>query len=42
MEIILVIIAIIAVCAAMLLKGKAWQSFVDDVTEKNDSKEETK
>lgn len=32
MEIVILIAAVIAVCAAMLLRGKAWQSFVDDQT----------
>lgn len=40
MEIVLVIIAIIVVCAAVLLKGKAWNSFVDDVTKKDKTDDE--
>lgn len=42
MEIVLVIIAIIVVCAAVFLKGKAWHSFVDDVTKKDKSDDEKK
>lgn len=34
-----IIAAIAAVCAAVYLKGRAWHSFVDDVTKKGkDSK----
>ena len=40
MEIVLVIIAIIVVCAAVVLKGKAWNSFVDDVTKKDKTDDE--
>lgn len=37
MEIALLIVAIVAVCISMLLKGKAWKSFTDDVTQRDDS-----
>lgn len=38
MEILLFIAAVILICAGMFLKGKAWNSFVDDVTKnENDS-----
>ena len=42
MEVILIIAAIILVCALMLLKGRAWQSFVDDVTKKDEKKTDVK
>ncbi len=40
MEIILLIIAILIVCVAVFLKGKAWNSFVDDLTKKDKSEDE--
>lgn len=40
MEIVLLIIAIFIVCVAVFLKGKAWNSFVDDLIQKDKSDEE--
>lgn len=40
MEIVLLIIAILIVCVAVFLKGKAWNSFVDDLTKKDKSEDE--
>ena len=37
---IILVLCFLAVCAAMLLKGNAWQSFLDDHLEKG--KEEKK
>lgn len=34
MEIFFVIIALIAVCAAVFLRGKAWTDFTNDLTKK--------
>lgn len=42
MEIVLLIFAIIIVCAAVFLKGKAWNSFVGDLTQKDKSEDEKK
>ena len=39
MEIVLVILAIIIVCTAVFLKGKAWNSFVDDLSSKDKSED---
>ena len=39
MEIVLVILAIIIVCTAVFLKGKAWNSFVDDLSPKDKSED---
>ena len=38
MEIVILIAAALAVCGAMLLRGKAWQSFIDRHTGGRDSK----
>ena len=38
MEIVILIAAALAVCGVMLLRGKAWQSFVDRHTGGRDSK----
>lgn len=38
MEIVILITAALAVCGAMLLRGKAWQSFVDRHTGGRDNK----
>ena len=38
MEIVILITAAAAVCAAMLLRGKAWQSFIDRHTGGRDNK----
>ena len=38
MEIVILIAAALAVCAAMLLRGKAWQSFIDRHTGGKDNK----
>lgn len=35
MEIVLLIFAIIIVCAAVFMKGNAWKSFIDDLTKKD-------
>lgn len=39
MEIVVIIAAAVLVCATMLLKGKAWNSFVDDFASKDDNDE---
>ncbi len=38
MEIVILIAAALAVCGVMLLRGKAWQSFVDRHTGGKDNK----
>lgn len=38
MEIVILIAAALAVCGAMLLRGRAWQSFVDRHTGGKDNK----
>ena len=38
MEIVILIAAALAVCGVMLLRGKAWQSFVDHHTGGKDNK----
>lgn len=40
MGIVLLIFAMIIVCAAVFLKGKAWNSFADDLTPKDGSDDE--
>ncbi len=38
MEIVILIAAAVAVCAAMLLRGKAWQDFADHHTRRKENK----
>ena len=38
MEIVILIAAAVAVCAAMLLRGKAWQDFADRHTRRKENK----
>lgn len=38
MEIVILIAAALAVCGVMLLRGKAWQSFIDRHTGGKDNK----